>query len=189
MPMRDFTRYATFGRARFSLLPIALLFPCFAQPPRMPNVEVQRAAMKKLDFLVGKWSGEARVLRGPNDTLELTQTESAEYKLDGLVLLIEGAGRNKADGKVSFQALATISYDDASGAYRMRAHNDGRYLETELKLAENGKGFTWGFTFGEIKTNYVMTLNGKGEWTEVGEVTMGSQPPRKFVELTVRPQK
>ncbi len=71
----------------------------------------------------------------------------------------------------------------------MRAYNDGRYLETELKLADSGKGFTWGFTFGQIKTSYVMSINEKGEWTEVGEVTIGAQPPRKFVELTVRPQK
>jgi len=34
-----------------------------------------------------------------------------------------------------------------------------------------------------------MNLTEKGEWTEVGEVTMGAQPPRKFVELTVRRQK
>jgi hypothetical protein len=35
-----------------------------AQTPRAPNVEAQRTAMKKLEFLVGDWSGEATVLRG-----------------------------------------------------------------------------------------------------------------------------
>lgn len=114
---------------------VALLFPCLGQAPRAPDVERQRAAMKKLDFLVGKWSGDARVQRGPDEALELTQTEDAQYKLDGLILLIEGTGRNKSDGKVAFRALATVSYDDRAGAYRMRAYNDGRYLETELKLA------------------------------------------------------
>lgn len=34
-----------------------------------------------------------------------------------------------------------------------------------------------------------MRINEKGEWTEVGEATMGAQPPRKFVELTVRLEK
>jgi hypothetical protein len=176
-------------RLRSSLLFLALLSPCFSQPPRAPNVEAQREAMKKLDFLLGKWAGEARVLRGPGDALELTQTEEVQYKLDGLVLLVEGTGRNKSDGKTVFRALATGSYDDQTGTYRMRAYNDGRYMETELKLADNGKGFTWGFQFGQIKTSYVMNLTEKGEWTEVGEVTMGAQPPRKFVELTVRRQK
>jgi hypothetical protein len=54
-----------------------------AQQIRMPNAEVQRAAMRKLSFLVGKWSGEARMLRGPGEPIEMKQTEEAEYKLDG----------------------------------------------------------------------------------------------------------
>jgi hypothetical protein len=115
----------------------------------------------------------------------LTQTEDVQYKLDGLVLLIEGTGRNKSDGKTVFRALGTVSFDEERGAYKFRAYNDGRYLETDLDLAEDGKGFTWGFEMGQIKTHYVMRLNQKGEWTEVGEVTIGGQPPRKFVELRV----
>jgi len=39
--------------------------------------------MKKLDFLIGKWAGEARLLRGPTESVELLQTEEAQYKLDG----------------------------------------------------------------------------------------------------------
>jgi hypothetical protein len=168
---------------------LSLLSPCLAQPPRAPNLEAQRAAMKKLDFLAGKWSGETRVERRPGDVLELTQTEDAQYKLDGLILQIEGTGRNKSDGKPVFRALGIVSYEEDTGTYRMRAYNDGRYLETELKLLDSGKGFSWGFVFGPVKTNYVMRINEKGEWTETGEMTMGDQPPRKFVELTVRPQK
>lgn len=176
-------------RLRSSFLFVALLSPCLAQPPRAPDVEGQRTAMKKLDFLVGKWSGDARVQRGPGEALERIQTEDVQYKLDGLVLLIEGTGRNKSDGKVVFRALATVSYDEQTGAYRMRAYNDGRYVDTELKLADIGKGFTWGLVFGQIKTDYVMRINEKGEWTEVGEMSIGAQPPRKFLEFTVRLQK
>ena len=35
---------------------------CMVQTPRPPDVEAQRAAMKKLGFLVGEWSGEVSVL-------------------------------------------------------------------------------------------------------------------------------
>ncbi|HYW36840.1 MAG TPA: hypothetical protein VE957_01890 [Terriglobales bacterium] len=160
-----------------------------AQPPRAPDIEAQRAAMKKLGFLVGKWSGEARLLRGSGEPLELLQTEEAQYKLDGLILIIEGIGQSKSDGKVALQALGIVSYDDEAGAYRMRAYNDGRYLETQLKLAENGKEIAWGFVLAEIKTSSVLRINEKGEWTELAEITIGSQPPRKFMELTVSPQK
>ncbi len=145
--------------------------------------------MKKLDFLIGEWTGEARLLRGPGEPVLLTQTEEAQYKLDGLILLIEGVGRTKTDGKLVLQALGIGSYDDESGTYRMRAFNDGRFLETEVKLLDNGKGITWGFTVGEIKTNSVMRINEKGDWTELHEITIGSTPPRKFMELTVSPQK
>ncbi|MGA7927031.1 MAG: hypothetical protein WCA20_13700 [Candidatus Sulfotelmatobacter sp.] len=160
-----------------------------AQQPRAPDTEAQRAALKKLDFLVGKWSGEAHVLRLPGEPLELIQTEEAQYKLDGLILIIEGIGRTKIDGKVALQALGIVSYDDATGTYRMRAYNDGRYLETDLKLSENGKGITWGFTLGEINTSSVLRINEKGEWTELPEIAIDSQPARKFMELTVGRQK
>jgi CheY-like chemotaxis protein len=173
----------------FFLVCTTLLVPCMAQIPRVPNIESQRAAMRRLSFLTGIWSGEARVLRGSGEPQQLVQTEEAQYKLDGLVLMIEGIGRTKSDGKLALQALGIVSYDDESEVYRMRAYNDGRYLETELKLSNNGKEILWGFEFGEIKTNSVLRINEKGEWTELTEITIGSQPPRKFMELTVRPQK
>ena len=145
--------------------------------------------MKKLSFLIGKWSGEARILRGSGEPLELIQTEEAQYRLGGLVLMIEGIGRSKSDGKVVLQALGIVSYDDEAAAYRLRAYNDGRYLETDVKLGEDGKGIMWGFALGEIKTSSILRVNENGEWTELTEMTIGSQPPRKFMELRVRPQK
>jgi hypothetical protein len=151
--------------------------------PRKPDTESQRAAMRKLSFLVGKWTGEASILRGAGESIELLQTEEAEYKLDGLVLMIEGIGRSKADGKPALQALGTISYDDETQTYHMRAYNDGRYLETEVKLAENGKGMMWVFALGEIKTSSVLQIDELGDWTELHEITIGSQPPRKFMQV------
>ena len=78
-----------------------------AQVPGTPDVDAQRAAMKKLSFLIGKWAGEASVLRGPGQFVDLSQTEEAQFKLDGLVLMIEGVGRTKADGKLALQALGS----------------------------------------------------------------------------------
>ena len=158
------------------------------QPPRIPDLESQRAAMKKLSFLVGKWSGEARIMRSTGD-IELAQTEDAQYRLDGLILLIEGIGRNKADGKLALQAVGVVSFDDETGKYAMRSWNDGRYLETEVKLAESGKGMTWGFALGDIKLNSSLTIDESGNWTELHVINVGTQPPRKFMELKVSPQR
>ena len=142
--------------------------------------------MRKLGFLVGKWTGEARLLRGPGEPLVLAQTEEARYKLDGLILEIEGIGRTKPDNQPVLEALGIISFDDETGTYHMRAFNDGRFLETEVKLLEDGLSLTWGFALGTLKTNSVLRINEKGEWTELAEITIDSQPARRLLELTVK---
>jgi hypothetical protein len=157
-----------------------------AQTNQSPNIEAQRAAMKRLDFLVGEWSGQASAARGPGVVVELEQSEVAQFKLDGLVLMIEGVGRTKSDGKLAIQALALISFDDASDGYRMRAYNDGRWLDTDVTLLEDGKGLSWGFSLGEISTKSVLRINDRGEWTELAEITIGARPPQKLMELVVR---
>lgn len=144
--------------------------------------------MRKLTFLVGKWAGDARVQRGPGEALVLAQTEEAQFKLDGLILEIEGIGRTKPDTKPVLQALGIISFDDETGTYHMRAFNDGRFLETDVKLLEDGKSLTWGFALGNIRTSSVLRINEKGEWTELAEIIIDSQPARKLLELRVKRQ-
>jgi hypothetical protein len=158
------------------------------QLPRVPDLEAQRDAMKRLDFLVGKWVGEAWLLRGPDESVELLQTEEAQYKLDGLILVIEGVGRTKLGGQPLLQAYGIVSFDDESGTYRLRAFNDGRFLETHTELLEENKGMTWGFALGEVKTNSVLRINERGEWTELAEISIGSQPPKKLLQLSVHPE-
>lgn len=129
------------------------------------------------------------MLRGSGEPIHLKQTEETEYKLDGLILTVEGVGRTKSDGRPVLEAFGVISYDDENGSYRMRAFNDGRYLETDLKLADDGKGATWGFTFGSIKTSSVLRINDQGEWTEQAEITFGAEPARTLLDLVVRREK
>ncbi len=157
-----------------------------AQTPRKSDIEAQKAAMKKLDFLAGDWSGEATVLQETGQFAELAQTESAHFKLDGLVLMIEGVGRDKTDGKLVLQALGLISFDDEIGTYKMRAFNNGRWLETEVKLAGSGNSISWGFELGVFKTNTVLRVDENAEWTEHGELTIGDRPPQKMMDLKVR---
>ena len=167
---------------------MVLLVTAVAQLRRTPDLEAQRAAMKKLAFLAGKWVGEARLLRGPGEPVVLAQTEEARFKLDGLILEIEGIGRTKSDNKPVLQALGIISFDDETGTYHMRAFNDGRFLETDVKLLEDGKSLTWGFALGSIRTSSVLRINERDEWTEIAEISIDSQAPRKLMELTVKRQ-
>jgi len=171
----------TFLRAAF-LLSFALSLAAQAPDP----VVVQREAMRKLSFLAGHWSGPVTIFRGPGEPLHLTQTEQVDYKLDGLVLLVQGTSAS-ADGKTQFSALATIAYDDASRTYRFRAYNDGHYLDTELSVRDNG--FSWGLTGAGVHIVNNMHLAAHGEWNEVTEVTVGSNPPHRSVDMLLQLQR
>jgi hypothetical protein len=154
-----------------------------AQQPPSNSVDVQREALRKLSFLAGHWLGPVTIVRGPDEALHLTQTEDVEYKLDGLVLLIEGKSTS-ADGKILFSALATIAYDDASHTYRFRAYHDGHYVDTELSVPASG--FSWSFTAGPVHIVNTMHLSSKGELDEVTEAIVGSNPPHRSVEMLLQ---
>jgi hypothetical protein len=155
------------------------------QQAPLSGAAAQREAMKKLAFLSGHWSGSVSIWRGAGEPLKLTQTESVQYKLDGLVLLIEGQSAG-TDGKPQFQALATVSYDDTAHSYRFRAYNEGHYVDTELTV--NSDGFAWGFNAGPAKIQNTMHLTAKGDWEESTDVTFGGSPPHRSVEMLLEHQ-
>ncbi|MGZ5473874.1 MAG: hypothetical protein ACXW31_12140, partial [Thermoanaerobaculia bacterium] len=73
--------------------------------------------MRKLDFLVGDWKGEASVSSGPGKGEQVLQTETVRTKLGGKALLIEGTGKKKlADGSagdVVHDAVGMVWFDEA----------------------------------------------------------------------------
>lgn len=151
-----------------------------AAQPAQNSTDVQREAMQKLAFLAGKWSGPVSIFRGPGEPLRLTQRENVEFKLDGLVLLIEGKSTG-SDGKAQFEALATIAYDDASQIYHIRAYHDGRYVDSPLTVLTDG--FSWGFASGPAKIENTMHLTAKHEWQETTKVIVGDRPAQRSVEM------
>jgi len=175
-PPRKTGFLATVAAAAMAILSATAI----AQQPATTSVDVQREAMRKLSFLAGNWSGPVTVMPGPGDPLQLTQTESVQFRLDGLILLIEGKSVG-ADGKTRFEALATIAYDEAAGKYRIRAYNGGHYLDAELAVLPDG--FSWGFEGGPAHIVNTMHLTPKGQWQETTEVTMPNNPPRQSVEM------
>jgi hypothetical protein len=155
------------------------------QPTHQPDPQKQRLAMQRLSFLIGTWSGEAHVQRGPDDLITLAQTEEAYYKGDGLILVLEGTGRIGAEQPPFLQALAIISFDDATETYRMRGWNGGRFMESEVQLLGDGRSLRWGVGAGETRST-LLHVDKDGLWTERGELKIGSQEPRKYMDVTVR---
>ncbi|MGE3178981.1 MAG: hypothetical protein AB7O32_16040 [Vicinamibacterales bacterium] len=136
--------------------------------------------MAKLDFLSGRWAGEATVTRGPGQTLTIAQSEAIEFKLDGLVLLVEGTGRDASGGMV-FNALATIAFDPGTSGYRIRAYRDGNYVDAPLTLLE--RGFEWGFSTGPVVVTNRMRLDTDGQWIETTDIRMGDGREVRSMEM------
>ena len=173
------------GRALAAAVVVATSCSLVAQQQPSASAGAQRAAMGKLAFLTGHWSGPVTIVHGPGEPLHLTQSEDVEYKLDGLALLIEGKSAD-TDGKAQFEALATVAFDDVSHTYRFRAYNEGHYIDTEL--AVQAQGFSWELRAGPARIVNTMRLTGKGEWQETTEVTVGNNPPRRTVDMLLQHQ-
>lgn len=166
---------------RFALA-LALALPLAAQGPPEPTAAL--AAMKKLAFWVGKWSGTATVQMGPQKhTTSIDET--IEYRLDGFVMHVQGLG--KQDGRTIHDALAVVTWDEAKKQYRFQSWRmpGGVMVDTELKLTGE-KTVEWGFQMGAMRMRYNMTINEKGEWFEFGEISMDGQKWQKFHEMTLR---
>jgi hypothetical protein len=165
------------------LLP-AIALVLFAQRPSAGPSTEELAAMAKLDFLVGSWSGTGFSMTGPGQSVNYTGSETVQKKLQGKALLVEGKFTNPETKAVVHETLAVITYDVPNKNYRFQAHLFNQpSSEFELHVVE--KGFWWEIVReGAPKIKFTMTITDKGEWLESGEVTIaGNDKPLKFMEM------
>ena len=159
-------------------------FALFAQP----SASNQREEMKKLDWLLGHWQGAGWIQKAPQGRKEFTRTETIQSKLDGVLLLIEGESKAKESGSIVHAGVALVSYDEQGKTFRLRAvTSEGLHTDTEAKVGTNT--LEWGLEIPERgRMRYTITLNDKGEWFQVGEMTQDGQTWHKFVEITLHRQ-
>jgi len=148
-----------------------------------PNVAVQREALKKLDFPVGKWSVKATVTPALAQSLKLTAKQEVQFKNDGTLLTIESAGQ-KDHGENAFESLAMITYDPANSSYRYNAIRDGQHVSAELKLTP--EGFDWSGQLAAATISSSLRIDEKGEWHETTVLAIGSAPPQTALEMHMR---
>ena len=140
--------------------------------------------MRRLDWLVGEWKGEASMRMGAA-THAVAQSERVQSKLGGTVLLIEGLGRN-ATGEVVHDALAVASWDAAAKKYRFDAWTaKNGYVEAWMTVAEDG-GVAWGFDTPQGKIRYRIARTDTGAWHEEGELSRDGNQWQKFFEMTLQ---
>lgn len=140
--------------------------------------------MKKLDWLVGEWKGEATARTGPGKSETIVQTETVTPRAGGKVLLVEGLGRDK-DGKVVHDAIALISWDEEKKTYRFIGHvAQQASVDTTLDMTAPNT-FVWANTTPQGRVRFTIRLTEKGDWNEVGEFSPDGERWFKFLDMNL----
>ena len=145
-------------------------------------IAAQREAMAPLTFMDGMWRGPAWTILPSGEKHTLTQTERVGPFLNGSVKVVEGKGY-EADGKVGFNAFATISYNPATRAYTMHSYAQGHVGDFALKPTADG--FVWEIPAGQMTIRYTAVIK-DGTWHEVGDRIMPGREPVRFFEMTLK---
>jgi hypothetical protein len=155
-----------------------------AQDPAMFGFEEQRAAMAKLDYMVGNWQGTGWIQRGTRETF--TGGENVQRKLDGLALLVEGDfAATDAPGRSVHKTLGVIYYDPKTRKYRFDTWlAAGSHGEHELELLDDG--WRWELTYPGGTIRYTMRRGTGGDWFEIGERSPNGTTWSKFFEMTLK---
>jgi hypothetical protein len=144
-------------------------------------IAAQREALAPLARMDGVWRGPAWTLLPSGEKHNITQTERIGPFLDGSVKVIEGRGYG-ADGKVSFNAFGTISYNPASHAYTLHSHALGNVGDFVLKPTADG--YVWEIPAGPATIRYTAVIKG-GTWREVGDRIVPGKEPARFFEMNL----
>jgi hypothetical protein len=155
-----------------------------AQGPPDPAalIAAQQKAMTPLAFMDGEWRGTAWTVAPSGEKHTITQTERIGPFLGGSVKVIEGRGYEE-DGRVSFNALAVVSYGPDKQAYSMRSFAQGR--SGDFALTPSTDGFVWEIPAGPMTIRYTATIK-DGTWREVGDRVMPGKDPVRFFEMNLK---
>ncbi|MEO8218545.1 MAG: DUF1579 domain-containing protein [Acidobacteriota bacterium] len=142
----------------------------------------QREAMKTLSWMNGEWRGTAWTILPSGEKHNITQTERIGPFLDGSVTVIEGRGFD-SEGKVSFNALAVVSYDPGAKTYSLRSYAMGQSGDFPLKPTADG--YVWEIPAGPATIRYTAVVK-DGAWKEVGDRLVPEKEPFRFFEMNLR---
>ena len=122
--------------------------------------------MQQLNFMTGKWTGCGWMVHPDQIRSTFTQEEEIAFELNGRVMLLKGVGRDE-EGTIRHNALAVISYDSSTDAYKMMSYlEDGRFTEATMELLGAGK-VKWGFEVEGGTISYLIDIK-DGKWKEDG---------------------
>jgi hypothetical protein len=152
------------------------------RPDPAKVIVAQKEAMVKLAVMDGVWRGPAWTILQSGEKHTITQTERIGPFLDGSVKVIEGRGYD-ADGKVSFNAFGTISFNPATNAYTLHSYAQGNVGDFVLNLTADG--YVWEIPAGPMTIRYTAVIK-NGQWLEVGDRIMPGKEPVRFFEMNLK---
>jgi hypothetical protein len=152
------------------------------RPDPATLIAAQREAMVPLASMDGVWKGPAWVIMPSGEKHTVTQTERIGPFLDGSLKVIEGRGYD-SEGKVTFNAFGTISYNPATRAYTLHSYAQGNVGDFVLTLAADG--YVWEIPAGPMTIRYTAVIK-DGAWREVGDRIMPGKDPVRFFEMNLK---
>jgi hypothetical protein len=165
------------------MLALCLAAPALAQgrPDPAALIAAQKDALKAFAAMDGVWRGPAWTILPSGEKHTITQTERIGPFLDGAVKVIEGRGY-EADGKVSFNAFGTISFNPAKNAYTLHSYAMGNAGDFVIKPTPDG--YTWEVPAGPMTIRYTAVIK-DGTLKEVGDRIAPGADPVRFFEMTL----
>ena len=154
---------------------------------QVPDGSANRAAMDRLEFMVGRWRGEAWMQRGA-ERVKTTMTETVERKLGGVVLQVEGLGvipaAGGAEARTVHHALAVISFDPQAGTYGLRSYiATGQAGDFVVTLIPGGVSWSREVPGGKVRNTARI---GGGEWNEIGEFSRDGVTWMQIMDIRLR---
>lgn len=145
-------------------------------------IAAQREALQRFAMLDGVWRGPAWTILPSGEKRTVTQTERIGPFLDGSVKVIEGRGYD-SDGKVTFNAFATISYNLATRVYTMRSYAQGQV--GDFVFTPTADGYVWEIPAGPMTIRYTAVIK-DGTLREVGDRIVPDKEPVRFFEMNLK---
>ncbi|HEX8747460.1 MAG TPA: hypothetical protein VF717_09685 [Pyrinomonadaceae bacterium] len=145
-------------------------------------IAAEREAMQRLAVMDGVWRGPAWTILPSGEKHSITQTERIGPFLDGSVKVIEGRGYDP-DGKVTFNAFGTISYNPATRVYTLHSYAQGQV--GDFVLTPTADGYVWEIPAGSMTIRYTAVIK-DGAWLEVGDRIIPGKEPVRFFEMNLK---
>jgi hypothetical protein len=153
--------------------------------------DTRKEKMKALSAWIGRWQGEGSLQMGPGEPKKSSVDEHIEYRLDEMLLVVEGVGKatDPATGKeaVVHHAFGVISFDQPTNAYKFKTYlKDGRGADAWF-IVTGENIYQWGFDTpsGKIRYNIILNVANK-TWNEIGEFSADGTTWMKFFEMNLR---